>query len=100
MAEAFKPEVWVWGLFAVLFSRRLWQPAFKSARRGDAAACVFCEMLTRPFAVSFFQLLPADVVPLHYDLSITPDLKEFIFSGTVRHRSLSFCSMSTRLKPE
>ena len=41
-------------------------------------------MLTRLFAVLFFQLLPADVVPLHYDLTITPDLKEFIFSGTVR----------------
>jgi len=29
-------------------------------------------------------LLPANVVPRHYDLSITPDLKEFVFSGTVR----------------
>lgn len=30
------------------------------------------------------QLLPADVVPRHYDLTITPDLKEFVFAGTVR----------------
>lgn len=30
------------------------------------------------------QLLPADVVPRHYDLTITPDLKEFVFAGMVR----------------
>jgi len=30
------------------------------------------------------ELLPANVVPRHYDLSITPNLKEFVFSGTVR----------------
>jgi hypothetical protein len=30
------------------------------------------------------QLLPANVVPLHYDLSITPDLETFVFKGTVR----------------
>mmetsp|Transcript_13033 Transcript_13033/g.26052 ORF Transcript_13033/g.26052 Transcript_13033/m.26052 type:complete len:879 (-) Transcript_13033:288-2924(-) len=30
------------------------------------------------------ELLPTDVVPKHYDLTITPDLKEFVFKGTVR----------------
>ena len=29
------------------------------------------------------ELLPANVVPRHYDLCITPDLKEFVFKGVV-----------------